>query len=140
MYSVLVFLAGIACAVAGLGGGIFEMSKEEISKAQDLMTGVDMAVDQLNEKNNRRENKMRLVAESIVRASRQVVSGTLYRVEIRMVSSVCKNTDANSNKKITDCPADNSGVSRRCKFTIWSRPWVNEKKQILIRGIHCSQN
>lgn len=40
-------------------GGIFPLSKEEISKEKDLFPGIDMAIKKLNAKNERKENKFR---------------------------------------------------------------------------------
>ena len=72
----------------------------------------------------------RFVRESIVHASRQIVSGSLYRAEVKMVVTDCRNNDDNTNKGIDECPASDSGAFRMCKFSIWSQPWKPVKIQI----------
>lgn len=79
----------------------------------------------------------RLVQTEIVSASRQVVSGTLYRVIVKMEESTCKNTDLNNKKGVAACPSRN-GLSQTCKFTILSRPWLKEfGKDLKITATHC---
>ena len=43
------------------GGGIFQMTEEEIAKSMELQNGMDIAVEQLNMKNDRKENDYRCV-------------------------------------------------------------------------------
>lgn len=53
----IISLAGINLASAG--GGIFQMTEDEISKATDMLHGLDMGVEKLNAKNDRKENDYR---------------------------------------------------------------------------------
>lgn len=79
----------------------------------------------------------RLVPTKILSASKQVVTGMIYRVNIKMEESTCKNTEWNKNKNVVDCPSRNT-VSQTCKFTIWSRPWMKKfGKDLIITGKIC---
>jgi len=79
-----------------------------------------------------------LVASHIIKASKQVVSGILYRVHVNMEESVCRNVNSNNNKGIEDCPSKGSSAGPVCVFSIWSRPWMKKfGKDLKITAIHC---
>eukprot|EP00111_Clytia_hemisphaerica_P001633 TCONS_00004643-protein len=121
------------------GGGLFPMTEEEIEKCMPLQNGMDIAVEQLNMKNDRKENDYRLVRTETIKASKQVVTGVLYRVHVTMEESVCQNVEGNKYKGLTDCPTKGNGQNKDCVFTIWSRPWMKKfGKDLLIKGINCN--
>jgi len=60
MLRLTIFIAAlVAISVSERSGGLFPMSNEEIGKAGDLLKGLDMGVEQLNMKNDRKENEYR---------------------------------------------------------------------------------
>lgn len=78
----------------------------------------------------------RLVASRIIKASKQVVSGTLYRIHVNMDVSACKNVESNMNKGLESC--DSKGPGPVCVFTIWSRPWMKKfGKDVMVSATHC---
>lgn len=128
----------VGITLAGTGGGLIPMTEEEIEKCVALMNGVDIAVEKLNLKNDRKENEYRLVATDITQASKQVISGMKYYVHVKMQESTCKNNESNKNKDIVDCPIKNGGDNKDCVFTIWSRPWMKKfGKDIIVTNIKC---
>lgn len=57
----ILLAALVGISVAEYAGGIFPMSKGEVATASDLLRGLDMAVEKLNMKNDRKENEYRFV-------------------------------------------------------------------------------
>merc|ERR1712243_56848 len=67
---------------------------KEITSKKILMDGLDKATEMINREDDRK-SELREVRHSIVKATEQGVSGTLYRVIVTMVQSTCKNVKEN---------------------------------------------
>lgn len=81
---------------------------------------------------------VRLLGTHVISASKQVVSGILYRVNVSMAESDCLNTEENKNKKFGECAIKQNGATKECKFTLWSRPWMKKfGKDWTVTAIHC---
>ena len=78
-----------------------------------------------------------MVRHSILSATKQVVAGFLYRVQVHMVESECKNTKENEGKLIGDCPAKARGSIATCQIKLWSRSWMPKAEERLIVTSAC---
>jgi len=92
MYTFLTFALLIVAATGQKTGGRTDMDVKEIAKDQVLMDGLDEGVEILNAQHGRK-NEFRLVRESILSGTVQIVAGWKYRINVLMVESECKNTD-----------------------------------------------
>merc|ERR1739838_807010 len=106
------------------------MSLEELEADKLLMGGLDAEVEKMNAN---REQLFRTVRHSIVKATKQVVSGMLYRVMIRMVESTCDNEPENDGKTIKECPAAEGAMLTTCVISMWSRPWIKDASKFIVK-------
>nr|XP_004205878.1 uncharacterized protein LOC101238078 [Hydra vulgaris] len=137
MYSLAIFFALCAFSYAN----IFNMSMDEINRAEYVLEGIDMAVDKLNSRHDRRENQYRLVLDSILKGNRHVTTGQLgnyYYIYVKMVETWCPNTDANDRKKVNECLTKEGGSVKECKFELHTMPWSPDKsKKVRVTHIFC---
>merc|ERR1712243_85421 len=75
-------------------------------------------------KRHGRKNEFRLVRHSILKGTGQLVAGMLYKVQVKMVESTCKNIEENEGKGIERCPAKGSTVVKKCTVSLWHRAWM----------------
>nr|XP_040034492.1 cystatin-C-like [Gasterosteus aculeatus aculeatus] len=94
---------------------------------QDLDVNDGGARDALNfavAKHNRGSNDLYLsqVAQ-VIRVQRQLVAGYKYLITVKMVKSECRKDNAKDA-----CAAQQGSAARsyQCKFTVWSRSWLND--------------
>ncbi|XP_076283794.1 uncharacterized protein LOC143210642 [Lasioglossum baleicum] len=60
-----------------------------------------------------------LIITEVVEASKQIVSGTLYKIKARVGTSTCaKGAKAN-------CKLQEGSEIQECLFSIWSQPWID---------------
>lgn len=76
---------------------------------------------------------IRVAAEKIRSVQAQVVAGILYRVEVAVVSTQCRNSAENANKKLEDCPMIGDGNRHYCTFKLLSQPWIKEEPLQVLR-------
>lgn len=62
----------------------------------------------------------------IISASRQVVAGIIYRVEVKIVLSDCLKT---SDSNPSNCGILKESTGEVCKLEIWDQPWLPNGKQ-----------
>lgn len=82
----------------------------------------------------------RVVRHSIIKAQRQIVAGTMYYVEVKMVKSTYKNIEENDGKTIKKCPANEKAVPFTCVIKVWSRQWMVDESQRLTVNMKCLRN
>lgn len=70
-----------------------------------------------------RENKMKPL--EILSATRQIVSGSLYRIKARIAPSNCA---LNSVLAVAECEVSKEEESKVCDFEIWERVWLNSRE------------
>ncbi|KAI4469040.1 fetuin [Holotrichia oblita] len=69
--------------------------------------------------NSEHDNKYKVM--KIASASKQVVAGVLYTLEVTISLSDCAKTDA---KLARDCNQLTEGKEETCRIKIWDRPWL----------------
>ena len=100
-------------------GGISDVSVDD----PDIVALSHEALKQLDATSSH-ANKYKVL--EIISASRQVVAGIIYRMEVKIVLSDCsKTSDSNPN----DCGVSKESTSEICKLEIWDRPWLPSGKQ-----------
>ncbi|XP_008428412.1 cystatin-like [Poecilia reticulata] len=87
--------------------------------------GVQNALNFAVAQHNRKTNDMFLrQAAEVVKAQVQVVAGLKYILTVTMVKTSCRKNDFNQVCDVKNLPAN--APSYQCKFTVWSRPWLNK--------------
>ena len=82
-----------------------------------------------------------MVATEITKARQQLVAGMLYRVEVKIMPSMCMNTPENANKGVDECQPMADAVGHYCMFTIWFQSWnKDEEKRLRVKRIGCTVN
>merc|ERR1712002_564498 len=120
---------------AGMGGQGVDMDIKEVTGSKLLMGGLDQAMEMMN---SNRRNPLRIVRHSILKAKKQVVSGTLYKVTVHFVDSTCKNIKENDGKTIEECPEKEAHSHvYNCVVSMWSRPWIKDPAQSFIVKVKC---
>uniref|UniRef100_A0A8C7ZAK7 Cystatin domain-containing protein n=1 Tax=Oryzias sinensis TaxID=183150 RepID=A0A8C7ZAK7_9TELE len=107
------FAVGTGVLVGGVSDG--DINDEGAKKA------LNFAV----EHHNRGLNDMyrRQVAE-VVKVQKQVVAGIKYIITVKMARTFCRKNGAGEECII---PVDQAKAQPyQCKFSVWSRPWLNE--------------
>ena len=102
-------------------GGISEIPPEKLSKHDypEIQTGVEMYMDELN------EESATVYKPICIRASRQVIQGTMFRVGMEAVQV---DVDVANNY----CTAVAQGDKNFICIGVWSRPWMQESERLLV--------
>ena len=79
----------------------------------------------------------RVVRHSITKAQKQIVAGTMYYAEVKMVESTCKNIEENDGKSIKECPANEKAIPTTCMIQVWSRQWLKDESERLKVSMKC---
>lgn len=61
----------------------------------------------------------------VVKASSQVVSGTLYKLTVQLAETNCLRGE---NIEISKCQVDENGARHTCTVTLWDQPWLGPPK------------
>ena len=127
-------LAIFSSTVAGiLVGGIQEIDKVDLRDYSDLQKGLKVAEQKLNAESEIASAEFVFVPETI-RASVQVVQGSLYRVTAKAAPDYC--VTVNDLEKLADCEE----LSKTCSFKIWSRVWLPHPRDLMIQDWECPVN
>ncbi|XP_047140968.1 cystatin-1-like [Hydra vulgaris] len=137
MNSVIVFIALIGLTF-GLPRGKVQLTEKQIedlvSKNGPFSVGLNVAIGKLNYGSS----KYRQVREKIINATSQIVAGTQYEVNIKVVESVCENLPINSNLMTTkECPVKEKPEAKVCKVSIWYRPFLIQTMDSLVVNTSC---
>ena len=121
-----------------LVGGEVEVSKNDFY----LLRGLDTAVMEENAKMKTAEKFVFL--PDTIQATSQVVQGNIYRVQVSIAKSVCRNDEKHKLSRIDKCPVKSLapggvGESRCCRFVIWSRPWLKGNESMIVRNANCTR-
>lgn len=124
-----------------LTGGITKIEKHNLLNHSELFAGLDQAIRLENASEPKPPFKLVYLPYTL-EASSQVVQGTLYRANVKLAPSKCKNDLNETREGIDACGVDflNPGVLREekcCDFEIWSRPWLPGKDRLLIQKAEC---
>ncbi|RXG61538.1 Multicystatin [Armadillidium vulgare] len=96
-------------------------------KVQELSTFALNHMDQVSEDSNLRK------VDEILEASRQLISGYLWQLKIRVVPTLCAK-DSGSSADGSECEIDSSKPSSICIVKISEQLWKNSKK---VTEAHC---
>ncbi|XP_027862318.1 cystatin-C-like [Xiphophorus couchianus] len=114
---VFVLLSALLAVEGSLVGGATDIDIH----SDGVQNALNFAVAQHNRGNN--DMFLRKAAE-VVKAQVQVVAGLKYILTVKMVKTSCRKNTLNQVCDAQRLP-DNA-ASYQCKFTVWSRPWIND--------------
>ncbi|PWA25619.1 hypothetical protein CCH79_00001481, partial [Gambusia affinis] len=120
------FLAALFVGLSCLPGGINKI--EDAENDEMFQTALKFAVVQHNNGTN---DTVLYQVVKVVSAEVQVVGGLKYIMTVILGRTNCEK----------EAPADNCGINNepgfaqhlRCKFEVWSRPWLNDTQLILAK-------
>uniref|UniRef100_A0A3P8U1I0 Zgc:163030 n=1 Tax=Amphiprion percula TaxID=161767 RepID=A0A3P8U1I0_AMPPE len=120
MWKIVVFTVLASVFAVGLGGMVGGFSDVDVND-EGLQNALNFAVVQ----HNRGTNDLYLSqVEEVVKAQRQVVAGMKYVITVKLAKSTCRKDSAN---EVCAIQTDQEKTrSYQCKFTVWSRPWIND--------------
>ena len=128
-------LAIFSSTVAGiLLGGIQEIDKADLRDYSDLQKGLKVAEQKLNTAESEIASAEFVFVPETIRASVQVVQGSLYRVTAKAAPDYC--VIVNGLEKLADCEE----LSKTCSFKIWSRVWLPHPQDLIIKDWECPVN
>ena len=131
----LVFFVSTVAGSSDIVGGIKEIDKADLQYYSDLQKGLAVAAEVAKQKLNNESGiasvkSVVFVDPETIRASVQVVQGTLYRVTAKADVWVT----VNGPEKPTNCEEQ---LSKTCSFKIWSRVWLPPPKKLIIEDLEC---
>lgn len=120
-----------------LAGGEVEASKDDFY----LLKGLDIAVMEENAKMKTAEKFVFL--PDTIQATSQVVQGNIYRIQVSIAKSVCRNDEEHKLSRKDKCPLNSrapggGNETRCCRFVIWSRPWLRGKDSMVVQNANCT--
>uniref|UniRef100_A0A3B3V931 Cystatin-like n=1 Tax=Poecilia latipinna TaxID=48699 RepID=A0A3B3V931_9TELE len=113
-----VLLSALAAVEGSLVGGATDIDIHN----DGVQNALNFAVVQHNRRNN--DMFLRQAAE-VVKAQVQVVAGLKYILTVKMVKTSCRKNTFNQVCDVKSLPLPLS-----CKFTVWSRPWLNDIEMV----------
>ncbi|XP_076141600.1 cystatin-like isoform X2 [Alosa pseudoharengus] len=115
--TLLVTLAFARVSTSTMAGAITD-TDVNIPEVKDAL---NFAVDEFNTQSN---DVYIYKVVQVIKATSQVVSGTMYRFEVEMVISGYKSSPQEM------CAMDNSELKKpyTCYFEVWSQPWLGPPK------------
>ncbi|XP_014907219.1 cystatin-like [Poecilia latipinna] len=116
-----VLLSALAAVEGSLVGGATDIDIHN----DGVQNALNFAVVQHNRRNN--DMFLRQAAE-VVKAQVQVVAGLKYILTVKMVKTSCRKNTFNQVCDVKSLPAD--APTYQCKFTVWSRPWLNDIEMV----------
>ena len=130
----LVFFVSTVAGSSDIVGGIKEIDKADLQYYSDLQKGLAVAAEVAKQKLNKESGiasvKSVVFAPETIRASVQVVEGSLYYVTAKADVWVT----VNGPEKPTNCEEQ---LSKTCSFKIWSRVWLPPPKKLIIEDLEC---
>ena len=122
-------------------GAITVIEKQDIPKYPELLQGLSQALRLVNERDPKPSFKFVYLPDTL-KASSQVVQGTLYRVNVKIAPSTCRNDFSETREGLEACAVDFLSPDvlqqeKSCEFLIWSRLWLSGKDRLLIQKAEC---
>lgn len=79
----------------------------------------------------------RFVLHSVLGGTRELHEMEIYRLQIKLVESTCRNNELTMGQQIEDCPAVKNGLSQQCDMTLTNSPWSLFSRDITVEEMDC---
>ncbi|KAK6177248.1 hypothetical protein SNE40_015383 [Patella caerulea] len=93
---------------------------QEVRVTENIRNAAHFATDTINAENKQKQRGSKWhTLISINNPRQQVVNGFLYRMEITLKESECRNQESHNGATITECPPRDNGATKKCNVKVW---------------------
>ncbi|XP_034040344.1 cystatin C (amyloid angiopathy and cerebral hemorrhage) [Thalassophryne amazonica] len=128
----LLLFVAVCAKQHSMPGGVTDMTIADFKNSQAAQSALNYAVAAYNKRSN---SLFHFAVLNVVSVQKQVVAGIRYIITVDMARTTCRK----SNTELTCLNQSVSGnpAVERCKFDLWSRPWLNS---IILQDENCTRS